>query len=410
MESPKTTEPSAPVAATPTVGIHALVNRLLERITGAAGVEEPLTSHSFRRGGAQHTNASSELTAEWIFDRGVGNLTMTNKAYACVFNTPKEDHQVAKLLSGMASKHACMLPSLDAFDSVTQEEISHKLFNASHALGNRAFNICCAVRDVLTATIILHYLSLMKMNAEGPAMKTIDRCVEASGATPSCLLAWSQQLTKSTTSATTNADDLMEGNMKAKAAFEHPTALIERLIELNQSLEARVKSLEAACINTEAEASAGKQTKRPRDDDTSVPAKRRRRSKTTPLIDTWFVCYTAVPRGWHSTDKRKKSDAKWLVAFMKLLIADGYTLDESSASYKDDVRQLGELVSGAVTAYLLARSVPSKGSNAVLKALRRLHREESLNSLITAYNQRLTTDRVVDPVPAHHQSVLKPLP
>ncbi|GMF20162.1 unnamed protein product [Phytophthora fragariaefolia] len=78
-ESPQTTEPSAPVAATPTVGTHALVNRLLERIGGAAGVEEALTSHSFRRGGAQHVNASSELTAQRIFDRGAWNLTTTNK-------------------------------------------------------------------------------------------------------------------------------------------------------------------------------------------------------------------------------------------------------------------------------------------------------------------------------------------
>ncbi|GMF44639.1 unnamed protein product [Phytophthora fragariaefolia] len=189
------------------------------------------------------------MTAQRIFDSGVWNLTTTNKAFAYAFYTPKEDHQVAKLLSGMASKQACVLPSLDAFDSVTQEQIrdvSHKLFNASHALGNRVFNICGAVRDVLTATIILHYPSLMMMNAEGPAMKTIGRYTEVYNVTPSCLLAWSQQLTKSTASATTNADDLMEGNMKTKAAFEHQTALIERLIEVNQILEARVKSLEAA--------------------------------------------------------------------------------------------------------------------------------------------------------------------
>ncbi|GMF20161.1 unnamed protein product [Phytophthora fragariaefolia] len=216
--------------------------------------------------------------------------------------------------------------------------------------------------------------------------------------------------TTSTASAITNADDLMEGNMKAKAAFEHQTALIERLIEVNQSLEARVKSLEAACINTETAASAGKQAKRPRDDDTSVPAKRRRCPKTTSLIDTWFAWYTAIPRGWYSTGKRKKSDAKWLVVFMKLFIADGHTLDESSASYKDNVCQLGKFASGAVAAYVWAQGVPSKGSNAVLKALRQLHREGSLNSHITAHDQRLAIGRVADPVPAHHQSVLKPPP
>ncbi|KUF87582.1 hypothetical protein AM587_10001690 [Phytophthora nicotianae] len=55
------------VATTPTVYSH--VNRVLDRITVAAGVDAPLTSHSFRRGGAQHANGSGELTARWIFDR-----------------------------------------------------------------------------------------------------------------------------------------------------------------------------------------------------------------------------------------------------------------------------------------------------------------------------------------------------
>ncbi|KAF1331524.1 hypothetical protein FI667_g4266, partial [Globisporangium splendens] len=50
--------------------IHSHVNRLLDRIAKSAGVLEQLTSHSFRRGGAQHANGSADLTARWIFDRG----------------------------------------------------------------------------------------------------------------------------------------------------------------------------------------------------------------------------------------------------------------------------------------------------------------------------------------------------
>jgi hypothetical protein len=52
--------------------------------------------------------------------------------------------------------------------------------------------------------------------------------------------------------------------------------------------------------------------------------------------------------------KHKKSDAKQLVAFMRLFIEDWYVLDESSLSYKDNVRQLGELASSEVVAYLRA--------------------------------------------------------
>ncbi|KAG3089267.1 hypothetical protein PI124_g17558 [Phytophthora idaei] len=50
--------------------IYAHVNRVLERTARPAGVVAALTSHSFRRGGAQHANASGRLTARWLFDRG----------------------------------------------------------------------------------------------------------------------------------------------------------------------------------------------------------------------------------------------------------------------------------------------------------------------------------------------------
>ncbi|OWZ20092.1 hypothetical protein PHMEG_0005539 [Phytophthora megakarya] len=70
------TQSSVSTPATPkrmyapsSIGIHAQVNRLLDRVSRSAGVETSLGSHSFRRGGARHTNASSELTAQWIFDR-----------------------------------------------------------------------------------------------------------------------------------------------------------------------------------------------------------------------------------------------------------------------------------------------------------------------------------------------------
>ncbi|POM70279.1 Hypothetical protein PHPALM_13305 [Phytophthora palmivora] len=63
-----------PSHASSAIGIHDQVNRLLDR----------------------HANGASELSAQWIFDRGTRILTTTNKAFAYVFNTPKEDHQVAK--------------------------------------------------------------------------------------------------------------------------------------------------------------------------------------------------------------------------------------------------------------------------------------------------------------------------
>ncbi|KAG2885285.1 hypothetical protein PC116_g26575 [Phytophthora cactorum] len=39
-------------------GIHSYVNRVLDRVAKKAGMAERLTSHSFRRGGAQHVNGA----------------------------------------------------------------------------------------------------------------------------------------------------------------------------------------------------------------------------------------------------------------------------------------------------------------------------------------------------------------
>jgi len=113
--------------------------------------------------------------------------------------------------------------------------------------------------------------------------------------------------------------------VRSKVAFDHQIALIERLIEVNCRLEARVNSLEAAQGNNGDITSAnyGDHPKRPRDEDESVPVKCRRRSKTIPLVDTWFAWYTAIPRGWLDASKHKKSDAKQLVTFMRLFIETG---------------------------------------------------------------------------------------
>ena len=65
--------------------IHAYVNRIVKTMPKVQARAKPtsnLSSHSFRRGGAQHANDDSTLAAQWIFDRGSWNMTATNKAFA----------------------------------------------------------------------------------------------------------------------------------------------------------------------------------------------------------------------------------------------------------------------------------------------------------------------------------------
>ncbi|KAH9147517.1 hypothetical protein AeRB84_008900 [Aphanomyces euteiches] len=85
--------PACNSKGTPHYTLHSHVNRLLDRVAKPAGVEVHLSSHSFRRGGAQFANGSEHLTARWIFDRGAWNVGTTNKGFGYVLNTLKEDHK-----------------------------------------------------------------------------------------------------------------------------------------------------------------------------------------------------------------------------------------------------------------------------------------------------------------------------
>ncbi|KAG2787507.1 hypothetical protein PC116_g14992 [Phytophthora cactorum] len=81
-------------------GVQSYVNRLLKRVAEPAGATVDLTSHSFRRGGAQHANGDDRLAAQWIFDRGAWDMTKSSKAFAYITNTAREDRKVARVLSG----------------------------------------------------------------------------------------------------------------------------------------------------------------------------------------------------------------------------------------------------------------------------------------------------------------------
>ncbi|OWY92490.1 hypothetical protein PHMEG_00038493, partial [Phytophthora megakarya] len=178
---------------TPTSYSH--VNHLLDRIAAAAGVTTALTSHSFRRGGAQHANGSDGLTARWIFDRRAWNMSTTNKGFNYIFNSSKEDHKVSKILSGHEAKASEVLQILTAFDPKTRDTISrfqHLLFITCHNLQAARNNVNQAVLDVLTSSVIGHYPPGTLKQA--PAVMRIDACVAEAGCSFAELLAWSSQL------------------------------------------------------------------------------------------------------------------------------------------------------------------------------------------------------------------------
>lgn len=178
-------------------GIHSYVNWLLGQLHEPAGIDERLTSHSFRRGAAQHVNGYAGLSSTWIFDRGAWNMATTNKAFAYVFNTPHEDHKVANVLSGFEPGRAVALASLATFDAGSQDKIravTARLFNACYKLETGHYNVSVQVLEVLMAYLVRHYPSLKQLKPDSLAVKRLEDCVVDTGSSIAELLAWSAHL------------------------------------------------------------------------------------------------------------------------------------------------------------------------------------------------------------------------
>ncbi|KAE8886130.1 hypothetical protein PF005_g2503 [Phytophthora fragariae] len=61
----------------------------------------------------------------------------------------------------------------------------------------------------------------------------------------------------------------------------------------------------------------------------------RRRTSVAYLHDTWFAWYTQEPRWMVPALKRQRSNAKQLVTFMKLFVANDLKPDPSTTDYRD---------------------------------------------------------------------------
>ncbi|OWY91537.1 hypothetical protein PHMEG_00039842, partial [Phytophthora megakarya] len=395
-------------------GVHSYVNRVLDRIAGKAGVAERLTSHSFRRGGAQHANGAG-LCAQWIFDRGAWNMTATNKAFAYVFNTPSEDHKVARVLSGHDPERAVKLLSLDVFDSDTKlkiRSVAASLFNASYGLQTAPYNVNGAVIDTLFACLLRHYASLKQLRADGLAIKRLESCAIEKGYSINELLAWSSHITCNPSTSAQHDPTVFptyKNDITNHPTFRQQAALIDELIQLNKKLDARMSTMEAKICNKT------QPTTHERSEETvnDPPAKRRRTGATTNLKDVWFTWYAQEPRIWSSMDagiKHVKSTGKQVVAFLKLFLTEGFELVENSPQYKDNVLELGDTAEKRLLAFLASHHINARGAQNVLKSLRKLHKTGHLNTLILGYKQLLAAGRIVDPAPVHTTNILELIP
>ncbi|KAG2785865.1 hypothetical protein PC116_g27184 [Phytophthora cactorum] len=152
-------------------GVQSYVNRLLKRVAEPAGSTVDLTSHSFRRGGAQHANGDDRLAAQWIFDRGAWDMTKTSKAFAYITNTAREDRKVARVLSGWSVDDAPKIIDIKSLDHASQERLGRLrllLFSSCTGLKEQRLNVSTKVLNVLTAYLVRYYPQMKELAPAAP--------------------------------------------------------------------------------------------------------------------------------------------------------------------------------------------------------------------------------------------------
>ncbi|KAH9135334.1 hypothetical protein AeRB84_019215 [Aphanomyces euteiches] len=387
--------PACNSKGTPHSTLHSHVNRLLDRVARPAGVEVHLSSHSFRRGGAQFANGSEHLTARWIFDRDAWNVSTTNKGFGYVFNTLKEDH-----------KQTCRRLTLRQ----KIQQVQRLVFASCSALETRKYNIDGDVLDILMAYLILQFPLFKELSPNSPA---VESCLEQTGCTIPQLLSWSVHLAATMIDPVESVQSEQVNQSDERKMIRHQASVINHFIEQAKRQDERLDVMGA---KFDAQKSTTEQIAecQPRPVVATIPAsdpqsppKRRRKASNVPLRAIWYEWYTSEPRLWvKCTNKQKRSDSKLIVAYLKLFLDSGFKLDDNASAYRDDVMSLALLVEEPVLAFLSQHGSKSNGANAVLKMMRLLHRTGKLNGRIVTHRRLIAARAILDPSPAYTQVVL----
>lgn len=401
---PLLANPSIVVDSTP--GIHNHVNRLLDRISRPAGVLLPLSSHSFRRGGAQHANGDAQLSPQWIFDRGAWNLTSTNKAFAYVFNTTQEDQRVSRVLSGWGAGDSVVVEGLERLDARTAarvRQLQRSLFNVCTGLDNDQLNLCSRVLDVCTSRLLRAYPQLKSMRSSSPIIDHIHACADVAGVARDELLRWSVALEEA---CGTQQHHERKESKEEKSFSCHQAAVIRELIESNALLRRRLDAIENVQASTHSQ--THESTRATTEEESEAPttaSKPRKNAPSTYLSSVWFDWFAGIPRGWLAQDRKKKSESKLIVSYMKLFLPRGLELHEDDADYRDHVLALGLKAEQDALAFLRSNDIRAKGGSSVLKRMRELHRRGLLNDRIRANQALVAAGLQHDPAPRDMQDI-----
>lgn len=241
-------------------------------------------------------------------------------------------------------------------------------------------------------------------------------CIEA-GFQLSELMSWSVELQKERTEVaplapanSTHTEPPSDQAARDRATIKHQAAVINGFIELSKRLEERIVALESENRKRKVESAheaAAQYTQGDKHTEDESPKKKKKKEASAHLSSVWYEWFTRVPRVWKSgATRQKKSNSTRTVAFMKLFLLEGFSIDESTSAFEDTVRGYGLLAEERVLRFLDARGVNASGAQSVLKHMRDAHSEGALNGRIAAYKMLRATEAIADPSPLKSQDIL----
>ncbi|KAG2771162.1 hypothetical protein Pcac1_g17853 [Phytophthora cactorum] len=328
--------------------IHAYVNRVVKSASAVQAKAKPtgnLTSHSFRRGGAQRAISDPLLSAQWIFDRGSWNMMATNKAFAYVFNTTSKDQKIARVLSGWDAIKKPPVPTLSWFDSASQQqalELGNLLFQPSIDTQDPEKKLNGRVAEVLVASLIQHFPEVLERYPMCLYAARMRECLVTLGLSRTQMLPWSSELqAKATRKDLEETEGDEEKLTREKKLINHQNRTIGELIAMNRALTDRVNLLEYAggVGQTDVSSTLPVNSTQTREVYSESSTKSNTcGSKALPKgpAAIWFEWYAKTPRRWDMCgDRQKKSAYKQTVNCMKRFLPNGFHLDPSTATYCD---------------------------------------------------------------------------
>ncbi|GMF38856.1 unnamed protein product [Phytophthora fragariaefolia] len=212
-----------------------------------------------------------------------------------------------------------------AFDAETMEKIyafQRSLFTTCYKMESSMYNLSQHVADVLTAYLILHYPRMKKLQADGLAVTRMEAAVVNAGALVAELLAWLSHHAVCGKEKPKPSQEALHSPKKPSnesKIIQHQSSVIDRLLQHIKRQDERMDNLEA---KMEGAPPQDKSKQRQQEPSEQEDKPNRRRTSVAYLHATWFAWYAQELRWMAGAPKRQRSNAKQLVALMKLFVAD----------------------------------------------------------------------------------------